>query len=704
MSAPPAGSGRADGATDANGASSAGGANGAGSTGKGSADHFQPSAFARGLARRYWALLAVIVISMTAYSTFYALRLGAAGFVADTTLYILKKREEPPPEAGQPAKEPEKGRVLQKFEEGWRKVIKTEPPTNDLLQARTFYTFLTGFVAAALVFALLMGVTFFLKEMLAQRLVLSIIADVRQAIVDHLLTQSLAFFHRSRAGDLISRVTNDVVLVNVTLRVIFETLVQDPITFLACLGTMLMVRWKLTLMILPFYLGLFVPIFRSGRKVKRYGRKSMETLGEVTEDLQQLFTGFRTVKAFGMEEEERKDFAAKNRNYMRKTLKMARAKIMGRTFQEVGYNGGVAVLFFFLGWLLYSGLSSMDAGEFTIFVAALIQMYQPIKSISRALNQLQESKGGYERVLELLRSRPRLIDAPGAGEFPGVKESIRFERVSFAYDSGPALPPAETAAPARGAPAVLHGPHAPALAGAADNGNGNGASAQVLRDISFEVRVGQVIAIVGPSGAGKSTLVDLLARFYDPSEGKVVVDGSDIRRFRHSSYLRSVAIVSQDPFLFNATIEENIAYGRAGASREEVEAAAKKAFAHDFILEQPQGYGTLIGERGVLLSGGQRQRITIARAILKDAPLLILDEATSSLDSAAEKEVQRALENLMARRTTFIIAHRLSTVVHADRILVLDEGKVVEEGSHRELIDRRGAYWGLYRLQNPGAA
>jgi subfamily B ATP-binding cassette protein MsbA len=315
-------------------------------------------------------------------------------------------------------------------------------------------------------------------------------------------------------------------------------------------------------------------------------------------------------------------------------------------------------------------------------MAAMVQIYQPVKAISKAWNQLQESKGGYDRILELLRSRPRVLDAPGAGEFPGVKEGIRFDRLSFAYDGFRPL-------------------SAPEPEPGRENGGAALGLAEVLREVSFEVKVGQVLAIVGPSGAGKSTLVDLLARFYDPTEGRILADGVDIRDYRQASWLRKVAIVSQDPFLFNSTIGENIEYGRLGSSREEIEAAARKANAHEFIIEQPQGYDTPIGERGVKLSGGQRQRLTIARALLKDAPILILDEATSSLDTAAEKEVQRALENLMANRTTFIIAHRLSTVVHAHRILVLVEGRIVEEGSHQELLDRRGAYWGLWRLQNP---
>jgi subfamily B ATP-binding cassette protein MsbA len=306
----------------------------------------------------------------------------------------------------------------------------------------------------------------------------------------------------------------------------------------------------------------------------------------------------------------------------------------------------------------------------------MVQLYMPLKALSNAWNQMQESRGGLDRILEVLRERPLIVDRHGSLEFPGSFQEIRFEGVSFSYgELDPSL--------VRSEEGDLRLP--------------------VLHDISFTIAAGQVVALVGPSGSGKSTIADLLARFYDPQRGAILIDGRDLRDFKLSSYLTAIAIVSQEPFLFNTTIRENIRYGREDATPAEIEEAARVAFAHEFILEQPQGYETVIGERGVKLSGGQRQRLTIARAVLKNAPILILDEATSSLDSQAEKEVQRAIDNLIRSRTTLVIAHRLSTVAHADKILVLDGGRIVEEGRHDELLRAKGLYHGLWRSQNPEA-
>jgi subfamily B ATP-binding cassette protein MsbA len=522
------------------------------------------------------------------------------------------------------------------------------------------------------VMAVLMAVAYYFKEYMAQRLIVHMEVDVRKSLFQHLTRQSVAYFNRQRSGDVISRLTNDVGALRQSFKLFFETVAQEPVKIAMTLGVALFASPLLFVLVVPFYGILMLPILRSGKKVIKHGKGRLEKLGLVTEAIQQLFSGIRIVKAFVMEKREEEEFAERNAEFIRSTVKMSRAKIKGRTYQELLYNvGTAAALLLGLGLL---GVKLIAAQDMLVFMTAMVQIYQPLKALSNAWNQLQESSAGADRLLEVLREKPLIADSHGSLEFPGVKTEVSFESVSFSYrDLDPGL--------VRGEEGELRLP--------------------VLVDVSFAIKAGEVVALVGPSGSGKSTIADLLARFYDPQKGRIAIDGRDIRDYRYSSYLRSVAIVSQDPFLFNTTIRENIRYGREGASDAEVEEAAKVAFAHEFILEQPLGYDTVIGERGVMLSGGQRQRLTIARAVLKDAPILILDEATSALDTHSEKEVQRAIDNLMRSRTTLVIAHRLSTVAHADKILVVEDGRIVESGRHEDLLNLKEKYFRLWRSQNP---
>jgi subfamily B ATP-binding cassette protein MsbA len=535
--------------------------------------------------------------------------------------------------------------------------------------------FLIFLLAMVVVFALAAGVmalTYFFKEYMAQALVTQMTVDIRTALFRHLSRQSVAYFNRQRSGDITSRLTNDVNTVQLSFRFFFENVVQDPLTIFAALLVALAQSPLLFLITMPFYGILMVPVLRSAKKVIKHGRGRLEKLSLVTEAIQQLFGGIRIVKAFGMERHEERAFGQRNEEYIKSTLKMNRAKIKGRSYQELLYNLGSAALILLGVWLITA--DHVAVPHFLVFMGALIQIYNPLKSFSRAWNQVQESQPGVDRVLDVLRERPLIEDRDGSADFPGLREEIRFEDVSFSYA---ALDPALR----------QEGCEMPSL--------------PVLRDVTFSVKAGEVVALVGPSGAGKSTIVDLLARFYDPQKGRILVDGKDIRDYRHASYLKAIGIVSQDPFLFNATIRENVRYGRESAGDAEIEEAARAAFAHEFILEQPEGYATVIGDRGVKLSGGQRQRITIARALLKNAPILILDEATSSLDSQSEREVQDAIDNLIRARTTFVIAHRLSTIVNADKILVIEDGRIVERGRHEDLLGKRGRYFMLWRAQNP---
>ncbi|HZN60413.1 MAG TPA: ABC transporter ATP-binding protein [Planctomycetota bacterium] len=617
------------------------------------------------LGRRYRRRIIGMMALVGVYSVMTAARLSAIGL-----LEILRVRFQG-----------EGGRFLQQLESARRWLFGPggEPLAKLLHESDAFfYKFLLGTLGAFTLLAILMAVSFYFKELFAQSLILDMEVDIRRSLFRHLTRQSVAYFNRQRSGDVISRLTNDINAVRQSFKLFFEDVVQQPVIIVCTLAAGLWASPLLFMICVPFYGVLMLPVLRSGRKIIKHGKGRLEKLSLLTEAIGQLFSGIRIVKAFGMERHEENEFAARNKDFIRSTLKMNRAKIKARAVQELLYNLGTAIA-------ILAGVALIATGRvapepFMVFLAAMVQVYMPFKGLSTAWNQLQESRSAVERILEVLRERPQIRDLDGSFEFPGLAQEIRFDSVSFSYSElDPAL-----ASPA--------------------GGNGAGTSTPlrlpVLHDVSFRVEKGEIVALVGPSGAGKSTIADLIARFYDPQRGSVAVDGRDIREFRFASYLRAVAIVSQDPFLFHTTIRNNIRYGRESASDEEVEAAARVAFAHDFILEQSGGYETVIGERGVKLSGGQRQRLTIARAVLKNAPILILDEATSSLDSQSEMEVQKAIDNLIRDRTTFVIAHRLSTIVHADRILVVDEGRIVESGRHEDLLRARGRYWELWRSQN----
>lgn len=616
-------------------------------------------AFYRSLLTRYWKPFVGMMALVAVYSAITAGRLLALGVVLDAVRFKFTE---------------EAGRILRAFDGFLIALFGPGFPSllENLKDNVYFAWFLGGMLGLFLVAAVVMAVSFFFKESLGQALIVRMEVDIRKAIFQHLTSQSVAYFNRQRSGDVISRLTNDVIAVRLSFKLFFEDLVQQPFIVLLSLAAAYSQSPILFVCTVPFYVVIMLPVLRSGKKVIKHGRGRLEKLSLVTEAIQQLFTGIRIVKAFGMERHEEEEFSQKNGEFVRSTLKLNRAKVKARAFQELFYNLGTGAAVLLGVWLITIGF--IGAVEFIVFMGCMVQIYNPIKSLSSAWNQLQESRGGSERLLEILRERPLIIDRDGSLDFPGLKEEIRFEKVSFSY-----------------------GELDPSLVVSEDKS----LRLPVLHDITFDVKAGEVVALVGPSGAGKSTIADLIARFYDPQRGRILVDGRDIRDFRFGSYLKAIAIVSQDPFLFHTTIRENIRYGCESATDEEVEQAARVAFAHDFILEQPHGYETVIGERGVKLSGGQRQRVTIARAVLKNAPILILDEATSSLDSQSEKEVQRAIDNLIRARTTFVIAHRLSTIAHADRILVVEDGRIVDTGRHEDLLRKCGLYQRLWRSQNP---
>lgn len=497
----------------------------------------------------------------------------------------------------------------------------------------------------------------YLQAYLMARVEQGVIRDVRNDLYRHLQQLSLSYFNQNRTGNLISRITNDVTLVNNGVSASFVTLIKNPLLILAYLGMAFFLSWKLTLaalLIVPLSLAVIGSL---GARLRRASRQSQTKMADLTSILHETISGARVVKAFAMEDFEVRNFTRESQSYFQTVLRVTRiSRLAGPITESLGAMVGVGILWFGGQQVLAGG--ALSPSEFLLFLLAIFSVMQPVKELSTVGSRLQEAMAAGERIFSVLDTEPEIISLPGAVKIAGFKQNIRYENVSFAYEQNP-----------------------------------------VLQNIDFEVCKGEILAIVGPSGAGKSTLVDLLPRFYDPAAGRIMIDGLDLREIDVKSLRRLMGIVTQETILFHGSVRSNIAYGLSEIPEEKLRDAAIAANAHGFIMELPQGYDTLIGERGLKLSGGQRQRLAIARALLKNPPILILDEATSALDSESEMLVQQAIERLMANRTSFVIAHRLSTVLHAHKIIVLDQGRLVQAGTHEELLQQSGIYQKLYRMQ-----
>jgi len=481
------------------------------------------------------------------------------------------------------------------------------------------------------------------------------VADIRQSLYEHLQTLSLSFFTRTPTGVLISRITNDVNLVQGAVSSAITGMLKHPLTVIGLAGVAFYRDWVLATLAFVILPGGIIPIYIFSRKIRRVTIKGQQMMAKLTNLIHETTTGIRIVKAFNMEDYEKKRFREENARYVRQVMKRARVRALSSPVMEI--IGGVVVCFIVLLGSYYV-TRGYSLGKLSSFLGALLLIYRPLKSLVQMNNLIQEGLAAGTRIFELLDEKPDVIDRNGVRPLTKVEHSIEFKDVSFMYEQD-----------------------------------------WVLRDINLKVNVGEVVALVGSSGGGKTTLVNLIPRFYDVTDCQILIDGVDIRDFTLRSLREQIAIVTQQTILFNDTAKNNIVYGSLNKSEDEIIAATKAANAHDFIQSLPQGYDTIIGERGVKLSGGERQRIAIARALLKDAPILILDEATSSLDSESELEVQKALEKLMAHRTVFVIAHRLSTIRKASRIVVVQDGRIVEEGDHKQLMALGGEYRRLYRMQ-----
>jgi subfamily B ATP-binding cassette protein MsbA len=532
-----------------------------------------------------------------------------------------------------------------------------KPIIDDVLTARSNLALVTGSI---LVIYLLKGVGSYFSSYLMEGLGHRVVMVVRNQLFSHMLDQSAAFFARRTVGQLLSRVNNDVSLVQRAVSETVGDLARESLVLLGCAALLFYYDAKLALVCMTAAPLVVYPLVRFGKRVRTVTRWSQEAQEHMSHVAGEAFTGHRIVKAFGAEQREAARFVEASASLFKTNLKVTRVLALLPPLME--FLGGVAIA----GALWYGSreiqAGRLTPGEFTSFVAALLLMYTPIKKLSRVNATLQQAAAASERIFEVLDTHTEVHERPGAAGMPPFTGAIEFREVSFAYEDG-------------------HG-------------------RSTLRDVSFTVRAGQMVAIVGRSGAGKTTLVNLLPRFYDVTGGAILIDGRDIRDVTLASLRGQIGMVTQETVLFDDTIAANIAYGTPGATPQQIEAAARAANAHDFVVAQPEGYRTRIGERGQRLSGGQRQRVTIARALLKNSPLLILDEATSALDQEAERLVQEALTTLMLNRTSFVIAHRLSTVRRADAIIVLERGRVVEIGRHDDLIARpHGAYARLHELQ-----
>lgn len=513
------------------------------------------------------------------------------------------------------------------------------------------------FVPGAIIFIFVIrGALNFGQTYLSEFTGLNIVQDVRNQMMRHLQFMPLSFFARHPSGTLISRIGSDATLLRSALTDSLTSFLKDSTSLIVLVVVAFIKDWFLASLAFVVFPASVLPIMRLSRKMKRFARRGQVSTGTLTTYLQESIQGNRIVKAFGMEEYEIARFKKENSYLLKQSLRVTRIRGIVSPTMELFAAFGIASVVWYGGSSVIGG--TRTPGDFFAFMTAMFLMYQPFKSLTRTYTMLQQGLAGAERVFEILDEAPAIADKPDARVAKPFGDAIRFENVSFSYHAEP-----------------------------------------VLKQINLSIRAGEMVALVGMSGAGKSTLADLIPRFYDVGAGRITLDGVDIRDLTLESLRAQIGIVTQHTFLFDDTVRNNIAYGDPQRSMDDVVAAAKAANAHEFVSSMAQGYDSRVGEMGMQISGGQRQRLAIARALLKDAPILILDEATSSLDSESERSVQDALDKLMTTRTTLVIAHRLSTIRNADRIVVLVEGEIAEEGSHEELLAHNGPYSRLYNLQ-----
>ncbi|MFA5005132.1 MAG: ABC transporter ATP-binding protein [Candidatus Omnitrophota bacterium] len=511
-------------------------------------------------------------------------------------------------------------------------------------------------VIIVLVLFFLKGIVGFFQSYFMSDIGQRVVRDIKAQLYAKIQTLSLDYFTHKRGGELMSRITNDVKMVENAVSYGSTDLIYQSLQVVIFAVVIFFIYFKMALLSILFLPLISLPIIKVGKILRKLSKRSQEKMADTNSLLYETIMGARVVKAFNMEDSEINKFNKVNSDYYKISMKtIKRTLLLNPSTEFLGCVAGVLV-FFWGGKEVIAG--TLSFGVFGLFLGSLLSLIRPFKKLSQVNALNQQAMAASERIHEVLETVPSVKDLPQALRLTGFKNSIQFNNIHFRY---------------------------------ADN--------EILKGINIKVEYGQMVAIVGPSGSGKSTLVDLIPRFYDPQQGVILIDGVDIKNFQLKSLRNQIGIVNQETILFNDTIKANIAYGKPDAPLEEIIAAAKKASAHDFIQHCPEGYDTIIGDRGVKISGGERQRIAIARALLKNPPILILDEATSQLDSTSERLVQAALDSLVEGRTTVTIAHRLSTVRNANRIVVLDKGLIVEEGTHSQLLEKEGLYKRLYQAQ-----
>jgi len=529
---------------------------------------------------------------------------------------------------------------------------------NQLIIGKTRLETLGRFCILIFFIFVIKNLFWYLQSFLIVRVEQGVIMDLRTKLYSHFHLLPLEYFHGQKTGVLISRITNDITLVRGAVANGFAEVLRQGFLLLVFLFLVFWASWKLALIAFLLFPPATLIIGKFGQKVRRSSVLTQEKMGNITSILQETISGIRVVKAFVMEKFEIKKFTDATKDYFKTMVKLTRIGSLGPPLTEILGVFAAVLLLWFAGRDIVTG--NLDPGRFFLFLFAMLSLMQPVRTLSHLNIDIQQGLAAAKRIFEVLDTEPKTKNYPEAIRMNSLKNKVTFQNISFSYDSS---------------------------------------DKEVLSKINFEVKAGEIVALVGPSGAGKSTLMDLLPRFYDPTSGEIGIDGVDLKKIDLRSLRNLMGIVTQETILFNDTVWNNIAYGYDHASKEEVESSARAANAHQFIMDMPQEYQTIIGDRGVKISGGERQRLAIARALFKNPPVLIFDEATSSLDTESEALVQEAIDRLMKGRTVFVIAHRLSTIQNADKIVVLDDGKIVQMGKHSTLIQQAGLYKRLYEMQ-----